>query len=73
MAGRLGTEARTARDGADQVSLERDRYGGGGGARELGIEDACDAVSALRGKIRARIEQPEIAGISATQEPSSCL
>jgi hypothetical protein len=48
---------------ADEVVLERHRHGRGGRARQLRIEGGDDPIRALRGKIRAWIEQPEVARI----------
>jgi hypothetical protein len=59
---RRGNPARRA-DRANHVALEFHRHGGGGGTRELRVEQARDAIGALRRKAGARVEQAEIARI----------
>ena len=51
------------RDGADDMRLDLHRRRGGAGARQLRIEGAGDAIGALRGEVRGRVEQAKVARV----------
>ena len=59
MSGRLRTQPGAAREGTNHLPFEFDGHGRGCRTRQLGIEQADDAVGALSGKIRPGLNRPK--------------